>query len=163
MYQTLMASITLWLFVIALGVNLGAGLYEARIVVPLWAGGVPGTLAEGDPFGRVAIDAGIRFWAYTTSATAILAILALVFGFHTPAAERAWRTFATIAELVTVATTLLYFRPTLVRLFMGHGAGMSDDAIRSAVHRWTAWNRVRIVVSFVAWCAALYALVLNHP
>jgi hypothetical protein len=40
-----MALLTLWLFVITLGLDLGAGLYEARIVVPLWAGGVPETLA----------------------------------------------------------------------------------------------------------------------
>jgi hypothetical protein len=53
-----MARITLWLFVIALGLDLGAGLYETRIVVPLWAGGVPETLAAGNPYGRVAIDAG---------------------------------------------------------------------------------------------------------
>jgi hypothetical protein len=53
-----MSRITLWLFVIALGLDLGAGLYETRIVVPLWAGGVPETLAAGSPYGRVAIDAG---------------------------------------------------------------------------------------------------------
>ena len=94
-----MALLTLWLFVITLGLDLGAGLYEARIVVPLWAGGVPETLAAGNPYGRVAIDAGIRFWAHMTSATALFAILALVFGFRTPAAPRAWRSFAAVAEL----------------------------------------------------------------
>jgi len=52
-----MARIALWLFVIALGIDLGAGVYEARIVVPLWANGVPETLAAGNPYGRVAIDA----------------------------------------------------------------------------------------------------------
>jgi hypothetical protein len=31
--------------------------------------------------------------------------------------------------------TLLYFRPTLVRLVMGHGAGLSPDAIASTVNR----------------------------
>jgi len=154
------ARITLWLFVIALGLDLGAGVYEARIVVPLWAGGVPATLAEGNPFGRVAIDAGMRFWAYMTSGVALLAILSLVFGIRTPASQRAWRTFAAIAELVVVATTLLYFRPTLVRLFMGHGAGLSTSAIESIVHRWVFWSRLRIAVSFIAWCAALRALTL---
>jgi hypothetical protein len=91
-----MALLTLWLFVITLGLDLGAGLYEARIVVPLWAGGVPETLAAGNPYGRVAIDAGIRFWAHMTSATALFAILALVFGFRTPAAEKARGNLAAI-------------------------------------------------------------------
>jgi hypothetical protein len=148
----------LWLFVIALGLDLGAGIYEARIVVPLWANGVPETLAEGNPFARVAIDAGMRFWAYLTSGVAILALLALIFGLRTPAPERLWRTIAAVAELCMVAWTLLYFRPTLVRLFMGHGEGLTKEAISATVRRWVALSRVRIVVTFAAWCAALGAL-----
>jgi hypothetical protein len=155
------ASITLWLFVIALGLDLGAGIYEARIVVPLWVGGLPETLAAGDPYGRVAIDAGIRFWAYVTSTVAVLAVAALVAGIATPAAPRAWRTFAALCELAVVATTLLYFRPTLVRLFMGHGAGLTADAIRATARRWVMLSRVRIVLSLVAWWAALRALTLS--
>jgi hypothetical protein len=75
----------LWLFVIVLGVNLGAGAPETRIVVPLWASGVPDTLAEGNPYGRVAIDAGIRFWAFVTSAALVLAILVLASAFRAAA------------------------------------------------------------------------------
>ena len=156
-----MARIALWLFVIALGLDLGAGIYEGRIVVPLWANGVPETLAEGNPFARVAIDAGMRFWAYMTSAVAILAVLALLSGLTASAGQRAWQTFATLFELVSVAMTLLYFRPTLVRLFMGHGAGLSTDAVAAIVRRWVLWSRVRIAISLIAWCAALYALTLS--
>ena len=158
-----MARITLWLLVIALGLDLGAGIYEARIVVPLWANGVPATLAAGNPFARVAIDAGMHFWKYMTSVVALLALAALVFGLRTSAPERVWRTVASVAELCVVATTLLYFRPTLVRLFMGHGEGLSDAAILSIVRRWVALSRVRIVVSFGAWCAALVALAVARP
>jgi hypothetical protein len=57
--------------------------------------------------------------------------------------------------------TLLYFRPTLVRLVMGHGAGLSPDAIASTVNRWVMWSNLRIAISFVAWCAALRALSLS--
>jgi len=155
-----MARITLWLFVITLGLDLGAGLYEARIVVPLWAGGVPETLAEGDPYGRVAIDAGVRFWAYMTTSVALFAVLALAFGFQAPIPRRTWQTFAAVAELSVVTTTLLYFRPTLVRLFMGHGHGLSAEEITAIVRRWIVRSRVRIAVSFLAWCSALYALAL---
>ncbi|HJQ52487.1 MAG TPA: hypothetical protein VJ825_01475 [Gemmatimonadaceae bacterium] len=152
---------SLWFFVIALGLDLGAGIYEARIVVPLWAGSIPESLAEGNPYRRVAIDAGMRFWAYVTTAVAFFALLALVFGLYAPAPQRAWRTFAAIAELAVVASTLLYFRPTLVRLFMSHGAGLTPAAAASTVRRWVMWSRVRIAVSFVAWCAALSALALS--
>ena len=156
-----MARIALWLFVIALGLDLGAGIYEGRIVVPLWASGVPETLAEGNPFARVAIDAGMRFWAYVTSAVAVLAVVALLSGLTAPAGQRAWQTFATVLELVSVAMTLLYFRPTLVRLFMGHGTGLSTETVIGIVRRWVLWSRVRMAISFIAWCAALYALTLR--
>lgn len=155
-----MARITLWLFVIALGLELGAGIYESRIVVPLWASGIPDTLAEGNPFARVAIDAGMRFWKYMTSLVALLALATLLTGFGTAAAERAWRSVAAVAELCVVASTLLYFRPTLVRLFMGHGAGLSDAGLASTVRRWVLLGRARIVVTFGAWCAALAALAI---
>jgi hypothetical protein len=152
------ATVILWLFVIALGLDLGAGLYEARIVVPLWAGGVPDTLAAGNPYARVAIDAGMRFWAYVTSTVAILAVLAVIGGVFAPAPQRVWQMAAAALELVAVAMTLLYFRPTLVRLFMGHGAGLPPAAIVSTVHEWVALSRVRIVISAVAWCMALNGL-----
>ncbi len=153
-----MARITLWLLVILLGLDIGAGIYETRVVVPLWSRGIPETLADGNPYGRVAINAGAGFWAYVTSAVALAAALALVFGLGTPEPERLWRTVAAGGELLVVAATLLYFRPTLVRLFAGHGAGMSSGEIDNTVQRWVRWNRVRIVVSLAAWLAAVHAL-----
>ena len=156
-----MTRIALWLFVIALALDLGAGVYEARIVVPLWAAGVPATLAAGNPYGRVAIDAGMRFWAYVTSGVALLAVLALVLGFRAPAPQRVWQISAAVLELCVVAMTLLYFRPTLVRLFMGHGAGLPVGAVQSTVDRWVLLSRVRIVVSAAAWLAALRALAIG--
>ncbi len=155
-----MARIVLWLFVICLGLDLGAGIYEARVVVPLWADGVPDTLAAGNPYGRVAVDAGMHFWAYMTSAVAVLAILTLVFGILAPMPRRGWQIFAAAVELVAVAMTLLYFRPTLVRLFLSHGAGLSAAEIASTVGRWVTWSRVRIVISLLAWGAALRAATL---
>ena len=156
-----MIQLILWLFVIILGVNLGAGLYETRIVVPLWAGGVPETLAEGNPYGRVAIDAGVRFWAFVTSAALILAIVALASAFWAPVVVRGWLIGAAVIEIVAVAWTLLYFRPTLIRLFMHHGEGMSADRIVSDVQRWVMLNNVRMVIVLVALCAALRALSLS--
>lgn len=156
-----MARITLWLFVIALGLNLGAGLYETRVVVPLWSGGVPDTLAADNPYARVAIDAGMHFWAFLTPAVAGLAVLALIAGLRTAAPQFGWRLFAEVAELCVVASTLLYFRPTLVRLFMGHGAGIAPASLSATVQTWVRWSLVRVGISFVAWCAALRALSLT--
>ena len=152
------ARLTLWLFVIALGLDLGAGVYEARIVVPLWASGAPETLAAGSPFARVAIDAGMRFWAFVTPAAGALALAALVFGLRAPRPQRTFQAIAAIMELCVVAATVLYFRPTLVRLFMSHGEGLSRAETLSTVRLWVALGWVRIAVTFAAWCTALAGL-----
>ena len=58
-------SILLWLFVINLGIALGAGLYETRVVIPQWANLPP----KDWP------NTGLLFWAYVT--TVPLTLLAL--------------------------------------------------------------------------------------
>lgn len=99
-----MARAILWLFVIALRLDLGAGVYEARVVVPFWAEGVPHTLAATDPFARVQIAAGVGFWAYMTSIVAILAVLTAVLGFRAPAPQRLWQLAAGMAEIAAITT-----------------------------------------------------------
>jgi hypothetical protein len=49
--------VVLWLFVISLGVAFGAGIYEARIVIPQW-GNIPP---------RAWPNTGQMFWAYVTT------------------------------------------------------------------------------------------------
>lgn len=155
-----MARVTLWLFIIALGIDVGAGLYETRIVVPLWSSGVPETLAAGNAYGRVAIDAGMRFWALVTPAVGLLALATLVTGFRSPEPQPTWRVVACVAELCAFAMTMLYFRPTLERLFMHHGAGLTRDAALATVRHWVRWGWLRVGISVGALCAALVALAL---
>jgi len=50
-------SILLWLFVINLGIACGAGLYEARVVIPQWAEIPP----QSWP------NTGLMFWVYVTT------------------------------------------------------------------------------------------------
>jgi hypothetical protein len=158
--RSIMVQGVLWVFVIALGINLGAGLYEVRIVVPLWSRGVPATLDAGSGYGRVAVDAGVRFWAFVTPAAGLLAIAALVVGWRMPKPAFTWLATAAVAELSALAMTLLYFRPTVVHLFLQHGAGMPPPVLAGIVRRWVAWNWARVGLSLIAWCAALRALTL---
>ena len=65
--------IVLWLFVIDLGISLGAGLYESRVEFPRWANSAS---ASGFDAGAArAANAGMRFWLYVT--TVPLTILTL--------------------------------------------------------------------------------------
>jgi hypothetical protein len=156
-----MSRLALCLFVIALGLDIGAGLYESRVVVPLWSGGVPGTLAAGDPYGRVAIAAGMGFWAFLTPAVGLLAVVSLGFGLGAPQPRLTWQVAASAIELCAFTMTMVYFKPTLMRLFLGHGTGLSDAAITATVRRWISWNWVRVGLSLAAWGAGLRALMLR--
>ena len=72
------AALSLWLFVIATSLILGAGLYESLVVVPFWSAGAPASLAEGNPLLQVHMRAGQVFWQYFTPALGLIAVLALL-------------------------------------------------------------------------------------
>ena len=71
------ASLTLWLFVIGTSLILGAGLYEALVVVPFWSAGAPASLAEGNPLLQVHVRAGHVFWQYFTPVLGLITLLAI--------------------------------------------------------------------------------------
>lgn len=61
-----MTTILLWLFVINLGIAFGAGLYEARVVIPSWRNLPP----------RAWPNTGVLFWVYVTTVPLTLLTLA---------------------------------------------------------------------------------------
>jgi hypothetical protein len=70
------------------------------------------------PTEREAILCRLVLWVFVVALGLDLALAALVFGLVAPGPRRAWQICAAAAELAAVAMTLLYFRPTLVRLFL---------------------------------------------
>ncbi len=77
------SDVVLWLFIINLGTAFGAGLYEARVVVPLRASSPPDSL--GSP------DSGRRFWAFvTTVPLTVLTVANLVVVWLAGEPSRSW-------------------------------------------------------------------------
>jgi hypothetical protein len=146
-----LSDIVLWLFVINLGIVCGAGLYEARVVVPLWASAPPESLRSP--------DSGRRFWAFTTTIPLTLLTLASLFmawGGQQPL-HRYWL-FAAVVTLVDRAATFSYFIPTMLRL--QRASGMSPSDVRAKFSQWTRANYARNALTLIAWLAALKALSL---
>ena len=56
----------LWLFVVNLGIALGAGVYEQRVVIPQWENTPPQTWP----------NTGLLFWVYVTTVPLTLLTLA---------------------------------------------------------------------------------------
>ena len=137
------AALTMWLFVIGTSLILGAGLYEALVVVPFWSAGAPGSLAEGNPLLQVHVRAGLVFWQYFTPALGLIAGLALLTSFRTPPRHLAWRLAATGLLLLVSVATLLYFRPALIEMVVNHGAGLTPETLTAEVRRWVLLDWVR--------------------
>jgi len=80
------AQIFLWLFVIALGMELGGGLYETLVVMPLWAAAPPDSVTAyyqhnvANP--QFTLNAGGRFWMFFTPFVGLTAITALLSGLN---------------------------------------------------------------------------------
>src|SRR5207247_3252473 len=102
-----LARIVLWLFVINLGIVFGAGIYEARIVVPLWASSPPKSLRSP--------DSGRKFWVFvTTLPLTLLSLANLVAAWQAQGTRRDWWLGAVFAVLVERLATFSYFIPTML-------------------------------------------------
>jgi hypothetical protein len=144
-----LADILLWLLVIDLGIA-GAGLSEARIVVPLWASSPPESLRSP--------DSGRAFWAFvTTIPLTLLTLASLVAAWHAHGPRREWWLVAAIVILVERISTFSYFIPTMLRL---QRAAAPQAELGARLARWARLNYFRNALTLVAWLAAMKALTL---
>ncbi len=142
----------LWLFIIFLGIAFGAGLYESRVVVPMWTSDPPTSLASP--------DSGRRFWAFvTTGPLTLLTVANLFAALQTQGPTRAWWLTAAIVTLVERAATFGYFIPTIIRL--QRRPTLTQTAVHTALARWVRLNYVRNTLTLVAWFAALKVLAMS--
>ena len=152
----------LWLFVILFGIEIGAGLYEARVIVPVWSAAPPesvwgwNALRNANP--QFAVDAGRRFWMFTTPAIGLLSIATLISGWRTRPEHRKWLVAATASALIVVVATFVYFVPTLIELMTAGPDGANATRIAEKAHLWVTLNWVRAAVYIAAWLCGLRAL-----
>ena len=146
----------LWLFVLNLGTAFGAGLYETRVVLPLW---FPRTVT-GYAVNHEALhtlDSGRQFWGLVTTLPLTLLTGANWWAASACAApQRAWWLAAVGIALLERLGTFTFFIPTVVRL------QASATRPLARVAHWAAWwvglNYVRNGLTLAAWGAALCAL-----
>lgn len=154
----LFARVSLWLFVVALSLQMGAGLYEMRVVTPLWSASPPASVRAWNADGARAIEPRAKFWRYCTPLVGLTAALALVAGLTKGGRERKWLVASAVTVIVLVLATYLYFAPTLAVLLERRGAGLSDEQVVERVGGWLWLGRVRATAYVLAWLAALKAL-----
>lgn len=142
------STLLLWLFVINLGIAMGAGIYESRVVMQEWAE----MARETWP------NTGLKFWAYvTTIPLTLLTFASLWVSWQSSGPERGWWVSAAIVILVERVATFGYFIPGMIA--MQAGTGVPDTAVKAALSRWLWLNAGRHGLTFIGWVLALLALI----
>jgi hypothetical protein len=146
-----LTSAALWALVIALGLQTGAGLFETRVLVPLWSSDPPASLAAylSQP---IRPDSGRRFWIILSPITAVISLLNLVLAILSTAPMRAWWIASAAGSVTVMAATFGYFVPALLSMARD-GANTPPAKAR----RWVVLNYFRAVLIVAAWIAALKA------
>lgn len=148
-------SALVWLLAVALGLQTGAGLYETRVLVPLWASAPPQSVLAyfTNPLRP---NSGRRFWIVLTPVVGIVSLVNLIAAWQSGGPLRLWWLGASGASVVVVAVTFGYFVPALLGL--ARAGERSAEEVARAVRWWVGLNWVRVAVLVGAWLAALKAL-----
>jgi hypothetical protein len=142
--------VVLWLFVVNLGTAFGAGVYEARVVIPQWFDQAP---AEWP-------NTGVLFWVYvTTVPLTLLTALNAIAAWLTHGPKRRWHLAAVAVVIAERLATFSYFIPTMVRL-MG-SEGIAEGDVRTALSQWLLMDQGRHLLTLGGWILALKALSIS--
>lgn len=151
--------VLLWLFVIWVGIQFGAGLYEKQIVVPQWSTVPPEEV--GDALSRSGQEnSALKFWAFVSPPVAVLALANAVVAWRTTGRRRNWWLAASIIMVIYSIFTYTYFVPKMIWLWQAETLPASE--VESTVFWWVRLNYVRMIIGACGWLAALKALSLSN-
>lgn len=148
----------LWALVVGLGIQTGAGLFETRVLVPLWASAPPASVVayNAQPLRP---DTGRRFWLLLTPTVGLISLINLVLAWLSRGAQRAWWLGAAATAVAVVAVTFAYFVPVL--LWLVRADERPAGQVAAKVRWWVRLNWLRVLALVLAWLAALKALSIN--
>ncbi len=150
------AEILLALFILNLGIAFGAGLYETKIVIPLWfqKSAESGYRVNTDAMRE--IDTGRKFWAFVTTIPLTLLTLANLFvAWRSPEPAHHWWLAAALITLVERMGTFAFFIPTAIKLQQADG--LPPDTVSRLASSWIGMNYVRNGLTLIASVFALGA------
>lgn len=150
----------LWLFVINLGVALGAGIYEARVELPQWIQELSDSRYLWNAAAAKASNSGMRFWAMvTTGPLTLITLINLYLSFKARGLTRKWWMSASGISLVERIFTFTYFIPTMIQLMEIQTS--TFEAVQTAL-RWEDLNFLRHLLTGAALLAAMKAFSLVY-
>jgi hypothetical protein len=149
--------IILWLWVLAVTILMGGGIFEHLVLTPLWAGQPPESVT-GWPYGVVQA----RFFGVVSPLCFLLSLALIIVSWWMPGQQRKWALIAGISLLVLGIATVSFFLPILQKTQATRGAGLSGEEITRLVNQFKTWNWARWILSLGGWMAGWRALSLSR-
>jgi hypothetical protein len=150
--------ILLCAFLFFVGLGIGGGLYETRVVYPNWS-------HEPTPneLGKRLVSSGQaaagRYWPLVSPASALLAVVNVFLAWHQVGQVRDLWLMSSIAIVLKSIGTYGYFVPTYIRR-ISKPESMDTLELRRVVRTWTRLSSLRVLVETFAWITGIWALVL---
>lgn len=152
----------LWIFIVLTALVIGGGLYEMRVVVPLWAHSPPDSAwyweAQRLVNPQYAPNSGLRLWIYLTPIHFLISIATLLVGWKGVGAHRKWLIISTIIFIVLHATAFVWFVPVVGQILNSRALGLSPEQVMAKTHLWVSLSWVRFVIGLVGFVCGLKAL-----
>ena len=153
--------ILLCAFIFSVGVGIGGGLYETRVVYPNWAkdptpDGLTEKLVSSGQAG-----AARRYWPLVSPASAALAVVNVFLAWHQVGMVRNWWLTSSIAIVLKSIGTYGYFVPTYIRQ-IAKPTDTDSATLRRIVRTWTGLSPLRIVAETFAWITGMWAILLSR-
>ena len=151
------SEIFLWLFIINLGIAFGAGLYETRIILPLWFSRSQNGKYSVNLKAMNEIETGRKFWGLvTTMPLTLLTIINLIYAFRSLGTRHDWWLAASLIVFLERILTFSYFIPTAIKLMKTdpiHQSNVSDT-----VSMWVRFNYFRNFLTILGLLLAMKVL-----
>ncbi len=154
-----LTEIALWLFVLNLGVAFGAGLYETRIVLPMWFSHLRGIGYKVNTEAMAQTDPGRKFWGMVTTAPlTLLTIANLILAWQSFEPRHIWWLAAAVITLLERLGTFSFFIPIAIKLSKANQ--LDPTKVSSLAALWIRMNYIRNALTLIAWILAIRALML---
>jgi hypothetical protein len=148
--------IVLWLWLLAVTVLMGGGVFEHLVLTPLWAGAPPESVTQW-PYGVVQA----KFFALLSPLSFLLSLAVIIASRWMRPRQRKWALVASLSVIVLGIATVSFFVPILQKTQGTRGAGLSGEEIARLVHQFKTWNWARWALAMGGWAAGWRALFLS--
>jgi len=151
--------ILLCAFIFSVGMGIGGGVYETRVVYPNW-------IKEPTPngLGERLVSSGQagaarRYWPLISPTSALLALINSFFAWHQTGLVRTLWLTSSVLIIFKSAGTYAYFVPTYIRR-IAKPETMDIMSLRRVVRTWTNLSPLRVLVETFAWITGIWALMI---